>query len=139
MNKKGFTLTELLGVIVLLGIVLGIASLGVKAINMKIRESYYDTLEESILLASHDYFDFENDKKPKKINDQTNVTLNELIEKKYLNEVLGKDKKTCDLNSSYVKALKVSSYKINYYVCLSCQSDNYKSKEEICEFIVKSY
>lgn len=138
MNKKGFTLTELLGVIVLLGIVLGIASLGVKAINMKIRESYYDTLEESILLASHDYFDFEKEK-PKKINDQTNVTLNELIKKKYLNEVLGKNKKKCDLDSSYVIASKVSSDKINYYVCLSCQSDNYMSDNEICEFIVKSY
>lgn len=49
MNNKGFTIIELLAVIVILSVLMGIASVGVMAINTIIKERTQETKEELIL------------------------------------------------------------------------------------------
>ena len=58
MKKRGFTLVELLGVIVILVIVLGLAVVSYVNIRNSIRNTYYNGVEESILLSEGDYYTY---------------------------------------------------------------------------------
>ena len=55
MNKKGFTLVELLGVIAILGIIALIIIPVVDSSNKKIKKKAYETQKDSIILALKDY------------------------------------------------------------------------------------
>lgn len=48
-NRKGFTLVELIGVIVILGIVLGLVSIAFVSINNHIKTTYYKEIETVLL------------------------------------------------------------------------------------------
>ena len=55
-NKKGFTLVELLSVIVLIGIVLSLAVLGVSSIRKTVLEKQYINVKTEIELAAEKYY-----------------------------------------------------------------------------------
>ncbi len=55
MNKKGFTLVELLGVIAILGIIALIVIPVVENSNKKIKKKAYETQKEAIILSLKDY------------------------------------------------------------------------------------
>ena len=75
MNKKGFTLVELLSVIVLIGIVLSIAVLGVSSVRTSILDKQYKNIKTEIELAGEKYY---NDTESTKMYVQT------LIDEGYL-------------------------------------------------------
>ena len=72
--------------------------------------------------------------KPSLINDLEKVSLQKLIDENYLTNIIDRNKKQCDLERSYVAAHKISNDKIDYYVCLVCSEDNYKSNNVNCDF-----
>ena len=55
-NKKGFTLVELIGVIVVLAIILGIISVAFINLKKSYGLTYYKSLELATLNAASDYF-----------------------------------------------------------------------------------
>ncbi len=130
MKKRGFTLVELLGVIVILAIIMGIAVVAVMRLNGNVDVTYYNQLEESLLLSGGEYFSYSKDNQPGIFGDQVKVTLKDLVDKKYIDEEI-KDKKgnTCDLEKSYVGAYKDQIDKTKYFVCLWCGDEWEPGKE----------
>ena len=128
-NKKGFTLVELLSTIAILAVILGIASASYIGIKRHIRRSYYNTLEESILVSGGEYFSYTTDK-PNIFGDEKQVSLKDLIEGKYITEVIDQKGNSCNLSGSYVTAYKNSSDKSDYYVCLKCPNDDYPNDKD---------
>lgn len=59
-NKKGFTLVELIGVIVILGIVLGLVSIAYIGISNHIKMTYYNGIETVLLEAGGEYYTYNN-------------------------------------------------------------------------------
>ena len=55
-NKKGFTLVELLSVIVLIGVILSLAVLGVSSIRKTVLEKQYINVKTEIELAAEKYY-----------------------------------------------------------------------------------
>ena len=83
LNKDdGFTLVELLGVIVILGLIIAIAIPGIGKIVENAREKTADAQQELILDAAQLYFLQEGD-------NATSVTVETLIEKDYLEDKPG--------------------------------------------------
>ena len=136
--KKGFTLTELLGVIVILAIVMGMAIVGVNYIIKVGKESVYLS-NINILKASAGNYIIDNvdENMENLIKNGLKITLNDLENNGYLNKESFKapDGATCD--NSYVMVYKNTNfskkkYNYNYQVCLTCTLNNvnvYESNE----------
>ncbi len=121
MKKKGFTLVELLGVIVILAIVLSLAVVAYINSSEKIDVAYYKTVEESLLIPGGDYFNYNKGEQPGVFGDEKRVTIKELQDGGYIDDsVIDSEGNSCDLEKSYVGAYKDSIDKTNYYVCLTC-------------------
>ena len=131
-NKNGFTLVELLGVVVILGIVFGLAVVTYRSTRSDINRSYYNTLEEGLLIPGGDYFNYNKGEGPGIFGDTAKVKIKDLEDEGYLDtEVVDSDGNPCDLENSYVGAYKDSIDKTNYYVCLVCGS--YKTDNIACD------
>ena len=130
-NRNGFTLVELLSTIAILAIVLGIVSASFIGINRYIKKSFYKTLEESILVSGGEYYAYTNER-PEMFGEEKRVSLQTLVNNKYISEVVDRKGNTCNLATSYVGAYKDSYDKTNYYVCLTCNLDDYQSNREEC-------
>ena len=61
MNKKGFTLVEILAAIVILGVLMSVAIVSVSRILSNSKEGFYDNVEDQLILAAKRYY---NDHRP---------------------------------------------------------------------------
>ena len=127
MNKKGFTLIEVLAVIVIIGILGGIAIIGVRSVVETGDEKYFNALESSILLAGQDYFTDHSDQLPTG-NFYREVTLTDLVSNKYIEQP--KDNKGNDCNNGSVYVYRENN-KYAYEVCLTC--GEYESEGTHCK------
>ena len=121
MNNKGFSLIELLSVIVLIGIVLGIVSVSYANPLRQFNKAYYKNLENSLLISGNSYFTYNEYNQ----NEEFRVSLETLISNKYISEVLDENQEKCDLVNSYV-----ATYKNDTFVCLVC--NDYMTDNEKC-------
>lgn len=119
MNKKGFSLVELLAVIVILAIVGGIAVVSYNAIINRTRIKSYKNYESSMKSSATMYI-IDNGYKNK-------ITLNELINSNKINEFNNPNSNNKCLDS-YILVNKNNedSSDLTYKVCLICPE--YKSE-----------
>ena len=93
-NKKGFTMVELLAVIVILGIIM---LMGIPAVNrytQKGRDSYYENQKRNLISATKSYMD-NTSLRPERVGDFYDVSLDELINKKYIDGLKDSGKADC--------------------------------------------
>ena len=131
MKKKGFTLIELLAVMIIIGILLTLTISAVSRYMNKGKKAYYIGLESTIKSSGQEYMDDYRSLLPREIGNTSVVTLDELVDNKYIDEVLDEDKNKCSGN---VTVEKTGKQKYEYYVCLQCGS-KYTSDTENCEKI----
>lgn len=131
MNKKGFTMIELMATITLLGIMLTLAVVSVSKYLSKARNTVYRDYEDTLKNATTNYFLNHTGLLPE-INDAngTKVLAKTLINEGYLENM--KDPKNNSLscnNNSYVIVTRKGNVGFNmnleYKVCLVCSK--YKS------------
>ncbi len=86
MNKKAFTLVELLAVIIILGIILAIVSTSVFSILEDSKQNAYDTQIEMLKASTKEYV---SDKKRSLFSekDKVCITIYDLYQEKYITEV----------------------------------------------------
>lgn len=88
-HKKGFTLTEVLIVIVIIGIILTIAIPSVMAIRRRINERLFETKKEEILVAAELYG------KDKGIKTETTIYVYTLLGEKYIEKDIEHNAEGC--------------------------------------------
>lgn len=120
MSKKGFTLVELLAVILIIGALAILIVPNVARYINKGYDEYYSALEKQLKIAANDYIIEHPNDEVKKLSTTT------LLQQNYLtNEITDKSSKSC--NASYVLVEDN-----NYNVCLICDgkllSNNKKCK-----------
>ena len=116
-SNKGFTLIEILGAIVILGILMGIGVISYTRYRRQAVETSYDLIKKNAVSAAENYF-MDN------VGEET-VELHELVEKSYLDTVNDPERKnkTCDgtvtiidKNISDGNSLQKNTYKV-YLKC----------------------
>ena len=124
LNKKGFTLVELLAVITILGILMSVAIGAVSWILESAKDNFYKTLEKNILLTAETYYSDHRASLPKNIGQKAKIGLQALVNSNYIkkDEIVDYGKQQCDITSSFVVVTKKSKKDYSYELYLKCPS-----------------
>ena len=117
-NNKGFTMVELLATVTILGILATIATVSVTRTMQKAHKEYDQKQNKLFTTAAQTYFTDNRSALPKKLLTTSEVTLQELIDKNYIEEIVDYKKKAYkkDKSKAYVK--KTGAGKYIYYSVL---------------------
>lgn len=129
-NKKGFTLTEILAVIAILGVILAIAVPSYNSLSKKFEKAYYEKLEGSVLAAAKSYYKENAESRPAELLYSSVVTFSELIDNKNIDDIKGY-KSESNLKGRIIIVKKVEGY--DYKMCYldsDKNSDNNKEYEK---------
>ena len=124
--NRGFSLVELLAAIVIMGILSGIAVVGVTFLLNKAEKEYYKAQESEVIMAAKSYTQDNRSFLPKRVGQKNLVYLKTLQNKKYIGDVLDRNKKKCDPDRSYVQVYRYNKNNYSYVVNLVC--DKYTSE-----------
>lgn len=113
-NKKGFTLTEILAVIAILGVILAIAVPSYNSLSKKFEKAYYEKLEGSVLAAAKSYYKENAESRPAELLYSSVVTFSDLKENKNIDDIKGY-KSVDDLKGRIIIVKKVEGY--DYKMC----------------------
>ena len=129
-NKRGFTLIELIAVIVILGLVLLIAIPFFSGTLKTFRDDYYNNLNGNMLNAGKEFFNDNRLYLPHKYLDSAIVDANTLNEEQILEELKDYNGNKCEKFESYVIAIRKSTDEVTYDTCIKCLDDNYDNFDE---------
>ena len=113
-NKKGFTLTEILAVIAILGVILAIAVPSYNSLSKKFEKEYYEKLEGSVLAAAKSYYKENAESRPAELLYSSVVTFSELIDNKNIDDIKGYKSDT-ELKGRIIIVKKAKDY--DYKMC----------------------
>ncbi len=120
MNKKGFTLVELLAVVVILGILMTISIPAVSKWIDKGKATNLDSQKETLIMATKSYAQANRNNLPKAIGDHKTVTASELKQNNYLEkDIINGNKESC-MAESKVEIYKISSNSYSYIGYVYC-------------------
>ena len=125
-SNRGFSLVELLAAIVIMGILSGIAVVGVTFLLNKAGREYYKAQESEVIMAAKSYTQDNRSFLPKRVGQKNQIYLKTLQDKKYIGDVLDRNKKKCDPDRSYVQVYRYNKNNYSYVVNLVC--DKYTSE-----------
>ena len=119
MNKKGFTLTELLVVVVILGIVSGLSIPLIRNLTTTFERKKYESYADGVLAASKIYNDsYSEDLFGHNDYGCAYVPYEKLVEKKLIKDIQIDDR-SCNSKQTYVRIIKQQD-KYAYTVYLGC-------------------
>ena len=132
MNKKGFTMVELMAVITILGILMSLAYMGVTQYLERARDATYEDFEENIRTGATNYLIDHTGYIPD-VGESIVIDVSKLICEGYVEELQDPHSPTkggtCNLNSYAIVTREEdtsSNMMITYEACLSCSE--YKSE-----------
>ena len=136
-NKNGFTLIELIAVIVIIGIIAILIVPTVSKYIVDTRESTYDAHERSMSEAAESYTIecIQNNGRDCEIpgpNEERTIYLSELIDSDFIDKLgdPAKNGSYCNPNTSYVKIYNTNNNNFEYLACLYCSK--YATKSVKC-------
>lgn len=123
MNKKGFTMIELLAVIVILAVLLGVTTVSVFSIRRKQEEQNYKNTISSILTGAKAFTAEHPSRKSKKnVEGKIKITVQELIDGEYI-DLDKENEKTKDLLGEEIEIKQCDLYPMKVEYVLSGYND----------------
>lgn len=136
MNKKGFTLIEIIGAFIVIGLIATVAVPGVSSYIQKGKLTTFLTYEDSMEDAATNATlhcignNSKNCEVPEK-GEVIDVKLQNLIDGGFIDEMKSTDAGKCDMNKSFVRVENRGNLNYKFTVCLYC--DSYTSDNNICK------
>ena len=122
-NRKGFSLIELLCVIAILGVLIGM-SIAVISTTVNDSKKTSIAMQEKLLKnACESYIQDNRDKAPRVVGGSKKITLEVLKTEKYITEDIKKGKNESCMEHSYVLVHRVSSKRLTYLPVLYCGTE----------------
>ena len=128
MNKRAFTLTEVLTVIVILTIVVLVAVPTFNKYVINFEDNYYENLKNNVKYAGMEYFNENPVLLPDKAGFYSEVTKDTLLASGIIDNVTDSEGNPCERFDVIVKKNKNSDYE--YEPCIKC--GNYETTAEVC-------
>ena len=120
LNKKGFSLVEIIAAVAILGILSVIGIVSVNNIIQKGKEEHYKSAEKTLRLSAESYAQANRSYLPKNVGDTVKVTLRTLVDNNYTEAITDYYDNACDLDESYVQIFKYSKTDYSYLTYLNC-------------------
>ena len=117
-NKKGFTLIEMLGAVAILGIIATIGMVSVSKVIASAHKKFDNTQYDSFMQAAETYFSDNKSRLPLTPMEWKEISLQELINKKYIEKLLDSNKQEFDYARSKVVVTRLTSGKYQYEAIL---------------------
>lgn len=128
-NKKGFTLTEILAVIAILGVILAIAVPSYNSLSKKFEKAYYEKLEGSVLAAAKSYYKENAESRPAELLYSNVVTFSDLKKNKNIDDIKGYNKSDSILKGRIIIVKKVEGY--DYKMCYLAPSTTDEDEKKV--------
>ena len=127
-QKRGFTMIELLAVLVILGIILIIAVPSVVGYMQGARTSYYEKLEESVTTIGQEYFSDHRSLMPRENGQIYSVDIKDLVSEGYTSEIVDSDGNNTCTGKVYIKRLATADFE--YHACIQCGKVDSEGNQE---------
>ena len=131
LDKKAFTLIEILATVTILGILSVVAMVNVNKIIQNAKEKHYTNAEEQLELAGQSYSQQHRSVLPKAIGQKVKIPMKKLVDTNYIEQIKDYSDNGCDMEKSYVQIFKYSQSDYSYLAYLECPV--YKSNEHLKE------
>lgn len=128
MRKNGFTLVELLAVLIILGVISALFIPNAIEIIDKNNLKIYKIKENELVKASEDYANFDSNFVKPTDSSESYITIEQLASGNYLNKIL--DSSSGNECKAFVKVTLNSIYGYDFEPCLIC--DEYKTNKSFC-------
>ena len=135
-NNKGFSLIEILAVIVIIGIVAAIAAPSIQEFigggKLTTFIAYENSMEDAATNAVLDCIGNNSSRCniPEK-GETSKIYLNDLIDGGFIDGMKTPNGGSCDTNKSFVRVENRGNINYKFKVCLYC--DSYKTDNDLCE------
>lgn len=129
-KKKGFTLVELLAVIVILGLLMTFAIPSVSRLISRSKNENIDSHRKTLIMAAESYLQNNKEELPKDIGEDKLIKAKTLKDQNYLKkDIYNADKKSC-MKDSVVRVYKYDTENYNYTAYIYCEGDDVPSSIE---------
>ena len=128
LNKKGFSMVEIIATVAILGIFSVIGIVSVNSIIERGKEEHYVSAEKALKMTAESYAQANRNYLPKNVGEMRKVTLKQLVEDNYIEQIKDYYDKECYLEESYVQIFKYSKTDYSYLPYLKCP--DYSNFEE---------
>ena len=126
-NKNGYTLIEIIGAIIIIGII-SIIAIAVFTRNLRgFRDDYYTNTERTMAESGKEFFGEKRHLRPTELLEGQKVSLKILTKENFLESVKDYNGEDC---TGYVLSVKEGKNDYSYHACLSCPLDKYDTKEK---------
>lgn len=127
-KNQGFSMIELLAVVVILGILSTVTIVSVRYLREKAKTNHYHSLSTNLISATQNFVNDNPSQLPRSIGQGSKIQLKALITNKYIKELKDFNKELCDPEQSFVDVYKYAKDKYSYKVTLFCP--NYNSTKQ---------
>ena len=130
-NKKGFSLVELLAVVVILGL---IAAIGIGVTSNLVEKSKREKMESqknTVTMSAQTYMQNNKNLVPKIIGETKIIRVSDLRAMNYLTEDIKNEKGESCMEKSYVRVYKLSNTEYTYTPFLYCGSEEVPEDEVV--------
>ena len=130
-KNKGFSLVELLAVIIILGL---IAAIGIGATSMLVdraKEEKMESQKNTVTMSAQTYMQNNKNLVPKIIGESKIIKVSDLRRSNYLTEDIKNNKGESCMEKSYVKVYKLSNSEYTYTTFLYCGSEEIPAEQDV--------